>query len=157
MVKSQLNPGKIYLFIFLAPFSSVRFPACFPLHEVCTQINDPIARPRARTPSPTKWQGKALDTVAPAWPRVCPGPEALLSLRFTAVQTGNLLVPGPISTAGPDYGTSFCHLLVFRAETCRPSSERGWSVLVPGAQCDLSGAELACLNRGTTCLLPSLL
>ena len=50
-----------------------------------------MARPLARTPSPEKWQQKALDSAAPAWPRVCPGPGTLLSLGFTAVANGHLV------------------------------------------------------------------
>lgn len=44
-----------------------------------------MIRPRARTLSPERWQEKALDIVAPAWPRVCLGSGELLSKGFIAV------------------------------------------------------------------------
>lgn len=66
------------------------------LGSLSIDYNDFLARPQARTPSPGKWQEKALDIAAPAWPRVCPGPGELLSVGFTAV-TDTLFLPRPIN------------------------------------------------------------
>lgn len=62
-------------------------------------MNGSMIRPQARALSQETWQEKAVDTVAPARPRVCPGPGSCCHRDLQLFLTDILFLPEPVSEA----------------------------------------------------------